>query len=162
MANSVFISLGGNLGNTREIFKNVYAEIEKKVGPILKKSSIYKTAAWGPIPQPDFLNQVILLSTERMPENVMSILLGIEKSLGRIREERWGPRVIDLDILFYEDQIHSSAHLQVPHPEIANRKFVLIPLVEIAAEKIHPMSQKTMSELLAETADTSDVSRLLI
>ena len=162
MANSVFISLGGNLGNTREIFKNVYAEIEKKVGPITKKSSIYQTAAWGPIPQPDFLNQVILLSTERMPGNIMSILLEIEKSLGRIREERWGPRVIDLDILFFEDQIHSSSHLQVPHPEISNRKFVLIPLVEIAAEKIHPMSQKTMSELLAETTDTSEVSRLLV
>ena len=162
MANSVFISLGGNLGNTREIFKNVYAEIEKKVGPITKKSSIYQTAAWGPIPQPDFLNQIILLSTERMPENVMSILLEIEKSLGRIREERWGPRVIDLDILFFEDQIHSSSHLQVPLPEISNRKFVLIPLVEIAAEKIHPMSQKTMAELLAETTDTSEVSRLLV
>ena len=162
MANSVFISLGGNLGNTREIFKNVYAEIEKKVGPITKKSSIYQTAAWGPIPQPDFLNQVLLLSTESMPEKVMAILLDIEESLGRIREERWGPRVIDLDILFYEDLIQSTELLQLPHPEIANRKFVLIPLVEIAAEKIHPMSQKTMSELLAETTDTSEVSLLLV
>jgi 2-amino-4-hydroxy-6-hydroxymethyldihydropteridine diphosphokinase len=162
MANSVFISLGGNLGNTREIFKNVYAEIEKKVGPITKKSSIYRTAAWGPITQPDFLNQVLLLSTEIMPENVMSILLEIEKSLGRIREERWGPRVIDLDILFIDDQIQSTELLQLPHPEIANRKFVLIPLNEIAAEIKHPISQKTMADLLAETEDETEVTLLVI
>ncbi len=162
MANSVFISLGGNLGNTREIFKNVYAEIEKKLGPITKKSSIYQTAAWGPIPQPDFLNQVLLLSTESMPETVMAILLDIEESLGRIREERWGPRVIDLDILFYEDLIQSTELLQLPHPEIANRKFVLIPLVEIAADKTHPISQKTMSELLAETEDKTEVNGLIV
>lgn len=162
MANSVFISLGGNLGNTREIFKNVYAEIQKKLGPITKKSSIYQTAAWGPIPQPDFLNQVLLLSTESMPETVMAILLDIEESLGRIREERWGPRVIDLDILFYEDLIQSTELLQLPHPEIANRKFVLIPLVEIAADKTHPISQKTMSELLAETEDKTEVNGLIV
>lgn len=162
MANSVFISLGGNLGNTREIFKNVYAEIQKKLGPITKKSSIYQTAAWGPIPQPDFLNQVLLLSTESMPETVMAILLDIEESLGRIREERWGPRVIDLDILFYEDLIQSTELLQLPHPEIANRKFVLIPLVEIAADKPHPISQKTMSELLAETEDKTEVNGLIV
>jgi 2-amino-4-hydroxy-6-hydroxymethyldihydropteridine diphosphokinase len=162
MANSVFISLGGNLGNTREIFKNVYAEIEKKIGPITKKSSIYQTAAWGPISQPDFLNQVINLSTEILPEPMIVILLDIEKSLGRIREERWGPRVIDLDILFYEEQIHSTDLLHLPHPEIENRKFVLIPLVEIAADKTHPISKKTMAEILAETKDETEVRRLVI
>ena len=97
-----------------------------------------------------------------MPETVMSIWLEIEKSLGRIREERWGPRVIDLDILFFEDHIQSSELLQLPHPEIANRKFVLIPLVEIAAEKTHPISKKTMAELLAETEDETEVTCLLV
>jgi len=162
MVSSVFISLGGNLGNTREIFKNAYAEIEKKIGPITKKSSIYQTAAWGPIPQPDFLNQVLCLSTEILAEQMMVILLDIEKSMGRIREERWGPRVIDLDILFYEDEIHSTELLQLPHPEIENRRFVLIPLVEIAADKIHPISKKTIADILAETKDDTEVSRLVI
>jgi 2-amino-4-hydroxy-6-hydroxymethyldihydropteridine diphosphokinase len=162
MASSVFISLGGNLGNTLEIFKNVYAEIEKKVGPITKKSSIYQTAAWGPIQQPDFLNQVIVMTTELLPEPVMTILLDIEKNLGRIREERWGPRIIDLDMLFYDEQILSTPLLQIPHPEIQNRKFVLIPLVEIAAEKTHPISQKTMAELLALSEDETEVKGLIL
>ena len=162
MVSSVFISLGGNLGNTREIFKNAYAEIEKKLGPITKKSSIYQTAAWGPIPQPDFLNQVLCLSTEILPEQMMVILLDIEKSMGRIREERWGPRVIDLDILFYEDEIHTTELLQLPHPEIENRRFVLIPLVEIAADKIHPISKKTIADILAETKDDTEVIRLVV
>ena len=162
MASSVFISLGGNLGNTLEIFKNVYAEIEKKVGPITKKSSIYRTAAWGPIQQPDFLNQVIVMTTELLPEAVMTILLDMEKNLGRIREERWGPRIIDLDMLFYDEQILSTPLLQIPHPEIQNRKFVLIPLVEIAAEKTHPISQKTMAELLALSEDETEVKGLIL
>ena len=92
----------------------------------------------------------------------MTILLDMEKNLGRIREERWGPRIIDLDMLFYDEQILSTPLLQIPHPEIQNRKFVLIPLVEIAAEKTHPISQKTMAELLALSEDETEVKGLIL
>ena len=153
----VFISLGGNLGNTLEIFKNSSLEIEKKIGRITAFSKIYQTAAWGKTDQPDFLNQVISLETDLNPEKIMSELLDIELFFGRRRDVIWGPRILDLDILFVENQIISSENLDIPHPQIANRRFVLIPMAEIAPHFIHPVLQQSMLELLEQTKDLQSV-----
>jgi 2-amino-4-hydroxy-6-hydroxymethyldihydropteridine diphosphokinase len=157
MSSLVFISLGGNLGNTLEIFKNSYHEIEKKIGRIAVFSTIYQTAAWGKTDQADFLNQVIQAETDLNPEKIMSELLEIELFFGRRREQIWGPRILDLDILFIENLILSSEYLDIPHPQIAHRRFVLIPMVEIAPHFLHPVLQQTMSELLEQTTDLQSV-----
>lgn len=153
----VFISLGGNLGNTLEIFKNSYLEIEKKIGRITAFSNMYQTAAWGKTDQPDFLNQVISLETDLHPEKIMSELLAIELFFGRRRDVIWGPRILDLDILFIGNQIVSSENLTIPHPQIAHRRFVLIPMAEIAPDFLHPVLQQTMLELLEQTTDLQSV-----
>jgi len=157
MSFNVFISLGGNLGNTLEIFKNSYLEIEKKIGRISAFSKIYQTAAWGKTDQADFLNQVISLETDLNPEKIMSTLLEIELFFGRRRDVIWGPRILDLDILFLGNQIVSSENLAIPHPQIAHRRFVLIPMVEIAPHFLHPELQQTMLELLEQTTDQQSV-----
>ncbi len=159
MINQLFLSLGGNLGNTREIFEEAYPHIEKKIGKISVYSSIYKTEAWGPIPQTDFLNQVVLVSTFLKPEACLTELLEIEKSFGRERKERWGPRTLDLDILYYSDVVIAESDLSIPHPRIAERKFILTPLAEIAPLFEDPVSRKSMIALLESCADTSQVNR---
>jgi 2-amino-4-hydroxy-6-hydroxymethyldihydropteridine diphosphokinase len=159
MINQLFLSLGGNLGNTREIFEGAYPLIEKKIGKISVYSSIYQTEAWGPIPQADFLNQVILVSTSLPPQACLTEMLAIEKEFGRERKERWGPRTLDLDILYYSDVIIAEADLTVPHPRIAERKFILTPLVEIAPLFEDPVSRKSMMSLLENCSDRSQVNR---
>ena len=159
MINQLFLSLGGNLGNTREIFEGAYPLIEKKIGKISVYSSIYQTEAWGPIPQADFLNQVILVSTSLAPQACLAEMLAIEKEFGRERKERWGPRTLDLDILYYSDVTIAEADLTIPHPRIAERKFILIPLAEIAPSFHDPLSRKTMLELVDSCTDTSHVNR---
>ncbi|MFD3409169.1 2-amino-4-hydroxy-6-hydroxymethyldihydropteridine diphosphokinase [Aquirufa sp. HETE-83D] len=159
MTQHLFLSLGGNLGNTREIFEGAYPHIEKKIGKIAVYSSIYQTEAWGPIPQADFLNQVLLVSTSLKPEACLTELLEIERQFGRERKERWGPRTLDLDILFYGDVIIAAPDLSIPHPRIAERKFILTPLAEIAPLFEDPTSRKSMTALLAACADESQVNR---
>ena len=159
MTQHLFLSLGGNLGNTREIFEGAYPLIEKKIGKISVYSSIYQTEAWGPIPQADFLNQVILVNTTLAPQACLTEMLAIEKEFCRERKERWGPRTLDLDILYYSDVTIAEADLTVPHPRIAERKFILIPLAEIAPSFQDPLSRKTMLELVDGCTDTSNVNR---
>jgi 2-amino-4-hydroxy-6-hydroxymethyldihydropteridine diphosphokinase len=154
---TAFLSLGGNLGNTKEIFEQTYPLIEKKIGRILQKSSLYQTAAWGLTDQADFLNQVIEIDTTQNPEEILTNLLAIELHFGRIRDVRWGPRSIDLDILLMDNLQIKSATLELPHPRLQDRKFILIPLVEIAPNILHPTMGQTAKELLAHTTDTSAV-----
>ena len=155
----LFLSLGGNLGNTREIFEGAYPLIEKKIGKISVYSSIYQTEAWGPIPQADFLNQVLLVNTSLKAEACLAEMLEIEREFGRERKERWGPRTLDLDILYYGDQVIAESDLSIPHPRIAERKFILTPLAEIAPTFSDPASRKTMVTLLADCTDKSQVNR---
>jgi 2-amino-4-hydroxy-6-hydroxymethyldihydropteridine diphosphokinase len=154
----VFLSLGGNLGNTQEIFERCYPMIENKVGPILEQSSLYRTAAWGLTEQADFINQVILLESDLRPEEILTEIQAIEQALGRERKITWGPRTLDLDILFIDQQIIQKADLQVPHPHIQNRKFILIPMQEIAGTYEHPIFNKTIIQLLQETNDETAVN----
>lgn len=160
MATNMYLSLGGNLGNTLEIFKNVYPILEKKIGPILHFSSIYQTKAWGNTQQADFLNQVLELNTELNPQELIAQLLNIESELGRVRKQQWEARIIDLDILFYGNQIIQESNLQIPHPFLPQRKFVLIPLAEIAPNLIHPILKKSIDNLVIDCPDSSEVKKL--
>ena len=136
-----------------------YPLIEKKIGKISVYSSIYRTEAWGPIPQADFLNQVLLVSTSLKPEACLTELLEIERQFGRERKERWGPRTLDLDILYYSDVVIAESDLSIPHPRIAERKFILTPLAEIAPLFEDPVLRKSMMTLLADCTDNSQVNR---
>ena len=128
-------------------------EIQLHCGNITNESSIYETAAWGNTKQAAFLNQVIVIRTKLSPDDLMKKLLEIEQKLGRVRTEKYGPRTIDLDILFYDALIYHSAIVTLPHPAIQDRKFVLIPLAELSPRKIHPVYKKTIRILLKECAD---------
>ena len=157
----VHILLGGNIGEREKVFEKAISEISNQLGPIIKSSSYYETAAWGIEDQPAFLNQAIIIDSIHEPHFILNTLLDIEKLLGRIRFQKWGERVIDLDILFIDNQRIDTPELKVPHPFIQDRRFTLIPLVEISPNFLHPKTQKTLSELLAECPDKLEVKKTL-
>lgn len=129
-------------------------------GRSIKASAVYETAAWGNTRQSAFLNQVIIIQTILSPDALMKTLLNIETGLGRIRTEKYGPRTIDLDILFYDNLVDHSPVVTLPHPAIQDRKFVLVPLAELSPRKIHPVYHKTIARLLHECADTLEVRKV--
>ena len=157
--NTVFLLTGGNLGNRLENLNSAAALINKKCGSIIKRSSFYQTAAWGFTNQPDFYNQALAIQTLL---NLMQALLDIEKILGRKREIKMGPRIIDIDILLAGDLVYNSSIVTIPHPHIAERRFVLIPLTEIAADAVHPVFNKTISRLLNECKDELPVHKISV
>ncbi len=156
---ATFISLGSNEGDRLHWFEKACNLITNRFGTIVNSSSVYETAAWGNINQPDFLNKVILVHTQLSPEDAIATLLDIEVVLGRKRALKWGQRTIDLDILFYGDLVINTPNLTVPHPFIEQRRFTLMPLAEIAPEYIHPVLGTTILELLQNCADTLPVKK---
>lgn len=156
----VFLLLGSNLGDRPQVLAAARGAIGEQGGSIAGQSAIYETAPWGITDQPAFLNQVIEISTSLLPEDLLRIILNIEHDLGRVRYERWGARVIDIDILYFGQTVMDSARLTLPHPRIQGRRFVLAPLAEIAPDFLHPLLQKTSSQLLEECPDTSAVSKI--
>jgi 2-amino-4-hydroxy-6-hydroxymethyldihydropteridine diphosphokinase len=160
MADRIFVLLGSNLGNRLSNLSAARDKISRQVGSIVTSSSLYKTSAWGNTSQPDFVNQVVELESNHSPQALLNSCLEIEESLGRIRNEKWEPRTIDIDLLFYGSQVIRSPSLSVPHPEIHNRRFTLIPLDEISPDFVHPVLKKKISQLLTECVDRSNVSRL--
>lgn len=159
MTNPVFLLLGTNLGDRTSNLKQAADAIDQEVGEIKKASSVFETSAWGKTDQPAFLNQALEISTTLDAEKVLSKLLSIEEQLGRTRKEHWGERIIDIDILFFGSEIHNSPRLQIPHPQLGNRKFTLIPLNEIAPNFVHPLLKKTVRELLSDCADPLSVEK---
>lgn len=148
-ANIVFIGFGSNLSDREEYIKKAILKIgELPHTSIVATSSIINTKPIGKADQPNFLNCVIKIETKYTPNRLLTELQNIENDMGRIRKERWGPRIIDLDILFFNDEIINTKNLQIPHPEILNRKFVLTSMNEIAPQFLHPIEKKTMEELL--------------
>ena len=157
--NEAYLLTGGNIGDRLVSLQQACVKIEKQAGIVLKKSAVYETAAWGITDQNLFLNQVLLVSTSLPPEELLQTLLQIEQELGRKRVVKMGPRIIDIDILFYNNEIISTPVLTVPHPQIANRRFVLTPLNEIAPGFIHPGLQKTIAEFLEICPDNLEVRK---
>lgn len=151
----VFLALGSNVG-VRQEFLFLAKEELKKLGKLLRISSIYETQPLGNS-ENWFLNQVVLLETDLTPKKLLVALKALEKKLGRVLREKWSEREIDLDILFYDAEIVDSPELQIPHTEISQRNFVLIPMVEIAPDFIHPRLGKTMCELLESSPDKLQV-----
>ena len=151
--NKAYLLIGGNMGDRLANLEMAKLAIYQEIGPILLSSSMYETAAWGKEDQPAFLNQALLIETNLIAHDLMMALLAIEKKMGRIRQEHLGPRTIDLDIIFFNDQIIDSANLTIPHPQMQKRNFVLSPLKEIAPNFIHPILKKSITQLLTDCED---------
>lgn len=157
MKKNTYLLLGTNLGDRENNLTLARAHIAEKIDAILQSSTIYETAAWGKEDQPSFLNQVIALKTKLDPHTLLAMLLQIEIMMGRERKIKWGERIIDLDILFYEDEVISDDQLTIPHPGIPFRRFTLLPLQEIAPDLVHPQLNKTITQLLASCPDPLEV-----
>jgi 2-amino-4-hydroxy-6-hydroxymethyldihydropteridine diphosphokinase len=154
-ATTVFLSLGSNMGNRLKNLEQAVAVVNgMAAAPFsIKSSNVYETAPWGKTEQPAFLNAVISFETVLPPAQLLEKLLSGEKMMGRVRDEKWGPRMIDLDILYYNDQVVELDQLRIPHPEIASRRFVLQPLCDLAPDFVHPVLKRTNRELLESCPD---------
>jgi 2-amino-4-hydroxy-6-hydroxymethyldihydropteridine diphosphokinase len=157
---NIFLLLGSNLSNRQAMLDAAKVKIGQEEISIVKESHFYETEAWGNTDQPSFINQVIQVNTALEPQILLSTLLAIEKELGRKRYERWGPRSIDIDILYYNQEICTYANLKIPHPEIQHRRFAIEPLVEIAPQFIHPVFNISNSILLERCTDNLEVLKL--
>ena len=155
--NKAYLSLGSNEGNRMLWLEKAMDLIAAHCGTILKRSSVYETAAWGITTQPDFLNMVIYIETNKNPTELLDEILRTETTLGRHRTVKWGPRIIDIDILFFNNEVIELPNLIIPHPFLHERRFTLAPLAEIAPDYVHPKLHKTITELLAECPDKLEV-----
>lgn len=154
----IFLLLGSNIGDRKTVLKNAIEALEKREIRLVKKSSVYETAAWGINDQQDFLNQVLEVDTSLTPHELLKVILEIELELGRVRKIKWGERLIDIDILYYNTFICKDDDLEIPHPGIPDRRFTLIPLVEICPDFIHPVKLISQKQLLDNCKDNLEVS----
>ena len=159
---TAYLLLGTNLGNKEENLRNA-VRLLKKIGQIKKYSAIYETEPWGFADERNFFNMAVCLETKLNPFELINKILKIEISIGRTRQvKQWVAREIDIDIIFYDNEIINEENLVIPHPHLKNRKFVLVPLNEIAPGLIHPLYRKTIKQLLSECPDESDVELLQV
>ena len=158
--NKAYLLTGGNTGDRMYHLETAMQLISEHCGKILKSSPIYETAAWGMTDQQDFLNQVLLVETGLKAPLLMERILELEHMMGRVRSEKYGPRKIDIDILFYNDEVIHTSSLIVPHPALHNRRFVLEPLNDLAPDLVHPVLKKTVHQLLVECPDQLPVKKL--
>ena len=156
----VFLLLGSNLGDREMFLQNAIEHIEADIAAVVKQSSVYETQSWGKADAPNYLNQVIQIKSELSPQMILHKILAIEQDLGRKREEKWGSRIIDIDILFYGSDIIEEPGLNIPHPELHGRMFTLAPLSEIAPDLFHPILKKSIFQLKNELKDNLIVKKL--
>jgi 2-amino-4-hydroxy-6-hydroxymethyldihydropteridine diphosphokinase len=155
-----YLGLGSNLGQKEENLKLAISKIENKIGQISKKSSVFETEVWGVENQGNYYNMVVEINTNLLPLELIVNVLAIEKELGRVREKKWDSRIIDIDILLYENFIISTDLLNIPHLFLEKRNFVLEPLNEIIPNFIHPKLRKSIAQLTAESMDKSWIKKL--
>lgn len=156
----IYILLGTNLGDKKQNLSQAKELITKQAGAVLAESAIYETAAWGKEDQDSFYNQVIEIDSTLKALDLLEVLLTIETEMGRIRFEKWGERLIDLDILYFREQLFAEENLKIPHPGIPDRRFTLTPLVEIAPQLVHPILQETQEALLQKCPDSLSVKKI--
>lgn len=160
MTRHIYIGLGSNVGDRFGYLDSAVKELsELSSTKVVRMSSVYETEPYGNKDQPEFLNMAVELESSLEPDGLLAGLKSIEAKLGRLRTERWGPREIDLDLLYFGKQVVNQKKLQVPHPEVERRRFVLVPLNEIAHSFIDTVRGKGISELLAECTDTGVVRK---
>lgn len=158
---TAYLLLGGNLGDREANLVQAIALLSAQVGEVILVSALYETAAWGKTDQPAFLNQAIALQTNLTALEVLTRALAIEQELGRVRKDKWGERLIDIDLILFGDEIIDIPDkLQVPHPHMQNRRFVMEPLAEIAPEVIHPVLGQSMLSISQSLNDPLPVKRL--
>lgn len=155
--NKAYLLLGSNEGDRKRWLHEAIKSLGKEAGIIVQQSHMYETAAWGLEDQPDFLNMAVCLHTGLSDAALLTVVNSIEEQLGRQRAVKWGQRTLDIDILFYNDEIINSHNLEIPHPYLQERRFALAPLNEIAPGFVHPVFQKTVSALLEECPDKLEV-----
>ena len=162
MVKTISLLFGGNIGNTAVVFEKASQLLKQKIGPIGARSAIYRSKAWGYESENDFLNQLFLFKTRLSAEMILEACLEAEQILGRHRNSRHGysDRIIDIDILYFEDLIIETEDLIIPHPKLQERLFALLPLTEIAPNFIHPVFQKTNKSLLSLCPDKSIIEKL--
>ena len=158
--NDAYLLIGGNVGDRTYYLTKSVELIADKCGKIEQQSSLYETAPWGKLDQGKFLNQVIRISTSLEPIKLLNAILSIENILGRKREEKYGARTIDIDILYYNNLTIDETALTIPHPRISERRFALTPLCEIASHLIDPIHKTTIESLLITCKDTLSVIKL--
>ncbi len=158
--NNVVLLLGSNIGDRETNLKIGCEEISECLGKIIQRSSVYETDPWGNTEQGRFLNRVVIIHSSLEAEEMMENIISIEEKMGRVRTKKWEPRIIDIDILFFNNEIISEKNLVVPHPGLHLRKFTLMPLVELMPAFIHPVLKKSMAELLHEIKDPLEVKKI--
>ncbi|TCO31293.1 2-amino-4-hydroxy-6-hydroxymethyldihydropteridine diphosphokinase [Pedobacter psychrotolerans] len=158
---TAYLLLGGNLGNREDNLSRAISLIAVQIGEIEAVSSIYETAAWGKEDQPSFLNQAVSVKTHFTALEVLRKALDIEQSLGRVRKEKWGERLIDIDLILFGDEVIDMENLlHVPHPHMQVRKFVMAPLAEIAPNVIHPILGQTVLNIYENISDVLEIKKL--
>ncbi|WP_462253359.1 2-amino-4-hydroxy-6-hydroxymethyldihydropteridine diphosphokinase [Ferruginibacter sp.] len=158
--NKLYLLLGSNQQQPQKQLLLAQKFIAKTIGKTVRKSALYQTAAWGNTNQPDFLNQVIIVQTKLTAAQTMQSILTIEKKMGRIRNKKNDPRIIDIDILFFNKEIINTTNLMVPHPQLQNRNFVLVPLNQLSPNFKHPLLNKTIHQLLRNSPDKLTVNKI--
>jgi 2-amino-4-hydroxy-6-hydroxymethyldihydropteridine diphosphokinase len=160
--NKVYLSLGSNRGGRKAHLKNAIDLISEWAGEVTVVSSLYETPPWKMEDETDFINQALLLETEMSSAQLIDTIILIESMMGRQRSaNKYEPRKIDIDVLFFNDEIINTEELTVPHPLLQERKFVLVPMAEIAPEFIHPVLKKSITQLLNECEDKSEIQKLV-
>lgn len=158
MMKKIYLGLGSNLGDRGANVQSALEQLERWGVKVVRSSSLYETEPFGNTDQDWFLNMVAQCETEKSPEDVLFAIAAIEKALKRERKEKWGPRTIDIDILMYGEQVVDKKGLKVPHPGMAERKFVLLPFSEVDGDVVHPVLKKSVRQLLNECTDQSIVN----